>query len=536
MVSRERLTAAAGLGAGTFAAFFVTALGSILLTRHGGVTAPFWPSNALALVLLLRRSKGPTSDAAGLAGVLTAGWAANALGGSPPALALGFGLLNVVEIALAATLARRFAPLKFPTVASGWKFLGVVGIAPPLVAALGCRLLTGLTQPASADAAASTWAVADFMGFLLVGPFGMTVTLKGLRKLELGRRWREAVAVAALVAAATLVAFGQSSFPLLFVVCPALLVATFRFRLIGANAAALLVALIAAPLTEAGHGPMALVHVAGPGGKLLMLQLFIAVACLTALPVASALGERDLYARRAEADRLRAEAANTAKSRLLSYVSHEIRSPLTGILGFGSLIEAGLLSPAQIMDFAGRIREAGETLKALTDDLLDMARAEAGVLAVHPETVEVGESVRRVLADVAGLAERLGVEVQVGDSDATLAVVADPLRYRQVLTNLATNAIKYGAGHGPVRIGVRGEADGFVRVSVSNGGPGIAPAQQGGLFAAFDRLGAENSSIEGVGLGLTLAKELVELQQGRIAFESRPGEQTRFWVDLPMAA
>ncbi len=202
------------------------------------------------------------------------------------------------------------------------------------------------------------------------------------------------------------------------------------------------------------------------------------------------------------------------------------------------LIERGALGPDRIPAFAAIIARNGEMLKSLADDLLDSMALESGSLSINPAAVPLQALLDELEIDLRPKAQAAATDIVILPSPALsegTAVTADPTRYRQILNNLATNAIKYGAGHGPVSVIVSDLDDDFLRVEFANGGPGIPLERQDELFRPFSRLGAERTEVEGSGMGLVLTKQLVELQGGRIDFES-VNERTRFWVDLPKAA
>ena len=290
----RKVAVALGLGV----AACLISIASISLSRGMETVAPFWPVNALALVLMLRTSRSAVDDLV-LAGSLVAATAAgNLIGGSPLAVAGGFASLNGAEVLLSAALARRFASTRFRSTTEGWRFFFVVGPPAPLLGALTVALAAYMSGRSDWLAAGLTWFCADLFGFILIGPLGMTISGREIARLQITRRGLEAGLLFSLVVGATLVVFSQDSLPLLFVVAPFVLLATFRFRLIGANVATLIVAAIAIPLTNRGLGPLALIHLPIPGIKLLVLQLFLAVNGLTAVPLASALAERDYHLRK----------------------------------------------------------------------------------------------------------------------------------------------------------------------------------------------------------------------------------------------
>ena len=229
-----------------------------------------------------------------------------------------------------------------------------------------------------------------------------------------------------------------------------------------------------------------------------------------------------------------AEAANRAKSEFLSRMSHELRTPLNGVLGFAQLLELDVLSARQ-RESVEHILKGGRHLLRLIDEVLDLARIETGKLSVSLEPVLAGEAIRGAL-DL--------IRPQAAAREVTLApeitgdvfVRADRQRLQQVLLNLLSNAVKYNHDGGTVTISCAPAAEpGRVRVAVTDTGPGIAPAMQERLFTPFDRLGAEQTGIEGTGLGLSLSRRLVEAMGGRLLVDSRPGDGATFIVELAAA-
>jgi PAS domain S-box-containing protein len=231
-----------------------------------------------------------------------------------------------------------------------------------------------------------------------------------------------------------------------------------------------------------------------------------------------------------------AQQANRAKSDFLARMSHELRTPLNAIIGFAQLLEAGVagnVNPEQKRQLQ-IVDSSGQHLLRLIEDVLDITRIETGRMVIEPASIALAPVVEQSLRMIEPATRGTTVEIDTPLPEPTLQVVADARRLEQVLVNLLSNAIKYNRPGGTVTLRTRA-IDDEVRVDVADTGIGMDEAQQRDLFQPFNRLGAERLSIDGTGLGLVIARSLVEGMRGRLEVESRAGEGSCFSVWLPAA-
>lgn len=212
--------------------------------------------------------------------------------------------------------------------------------------------------------------------------------------------------------------------------------------------------------------------------------------------------------------------------RFLSWLSHELRTPMTAVLGFSELLEMTDLDPAQARHVR-HVLQSGRRMLGLIEDILDFTRAEAGRLEVREDPVDLVAVIDATVREVETFADEEQIRVSV-EVDGPLAVRGDPKRVGQVLINLLTNGIKYNGAGGTVTVTAR-RVDDVIRVTVVDSGTGIAFADQQRIFDAFERL---DETKQGVGLGLALTRAFVERMGGAIRVRSTPGIGSTFEVDL----
>ena len=233
-----------------------------------------------------------------------------------------------------------------------------------------------------------------------------------------------------------------------------------------------------------------------------------------------------------ESARASAEAANHAKTEFLSRMSHELRTPLNAVLGFAQVLEIRDLTDTQRLAVT-QITKGGQHLLELINDVLDISRIETGNLPLSSEPVLIDDVVEDVLDLVEPLATQRDIRCTFAAGDGRSSyVLADRQRLKQVLLNLLSNAIKYNHPGGTVTVACERRADGRLRTSISDTGRGIPADRRGLLFEPFERLGAEQTGVEGTGVGLALSRRLAEAMDGVLDIDPADGEGSTFWIEL----
>jgi PAS domain S-box-containing protein len=243
---------------------------------------------------------------------------------------------------------------------------------------------------------------------------------------------------------------------------------------------------------------------------------------------------RDISARRLIEARL--EEASKAKSDFLASVSHELRTPLNAIIGFSEMIRDAVIGPvdARYRAYGGDIHESGRHLQKIINDILDISKVESGRLELRDDLVSISETAEACRRTIATMAEAAGVSLSLDISGALPRIRSDQVRFRQILLNLMSNAVKFTPAGGRVSVSASIEADGAV-IAVEDSGIGMKAEDIAIALEPFRQIdGPLSRRFDGTGLGLPLAKALVELHGGRLEIQSAPAAGTLVRIRLPL--
>ena len=260
-----------------------------------------------------------------------------------------------------------------------------------------------------------------------------------------------------------------------------------------------------------------------------VVELLKTFATQSALAIQNARLFREIEAKGREL-----ETASRHKSEFLANMSHELRTPLNAILGFSELLSERLFGDIneKQAEYLRDIQESGRHLLSLINDILDLAKIEAGRMELEPSDFSLPDAIANTMTLVRERAQRREIALVASIDPRLTQFRADERKLKQILLNLLTNAIKFTPDGGRVEVSATPK-DGGVEIAVIDTGVGIAPEDQEAVFEEFRQVGAASRKIEGTGLGLAITRKFVELHGGRIRVESTPGKGSRFTFTLP---
>lgn len=270
------------------------------------------------------------------------------------------------------------------------------------------------------------------------------------------------------------------------------------------------------------------------------MKLLVELAQFAAIAVEREQSQKKLLGAKDEAVH-----ANQAKSQFLSSMSHELRTPMNAIMGFSQLLKINksqVLTEAQEKN-VNEIMVAGKHLMSLINEVLDLSKIESGNIELSNNDVVLSSVMNESLQLIIPLAQKRGIEVIIIVDDVKIdldtliknedVVFLDEIRLKQVVLNLLSNAVKYNNENGKLIFSYNKVNSDYFRISVTDTGDGLSETQQKQLFKAFNRLGLEQTEIEGTGIGLVITKKIIELMDGRIGMDSKVGVGSTFWLELP---
>jgi signal transduction histidine kinase len=514
---------------------FVARIG-LSLDAVGGFATLVWPASGIALASLL------------LGGFRL--WPAVAIGafvinyvtGAPVLAAVGIALGNTAEAVVGAYVLRRVGfSNSLERVRDVLAMIVLAAALSTLVAATAgatTLVMANIIPRAGFGEAWQSWWIGDAIGILLVAP--LILVWSEWKHRQWRTRLVESVALAAVIIASGILIFATDASPenaargreyLLF---PPLIWAALRFGVRGAVTSATLATAIAIVYTAFGHGPFVKADL---HASLLEVQIFVAVCATTFVLLGASIAERKRTTLALENAREAAESANRAKSGFLAVISHELRTPLNAIMGYVELLLLELDGPLTdsqrgILD---RIRQSQRHLLALIEDVLGFAQVEAGRLSFALQPVVIREALAAIEPLITHEAEKKNLTLSIADTDPAIVAIADPGKLRQIILNLVTNAIKFTPQGGQVSVESKRDGNNVI-VRVSDTGIGISPENLAHVFEPFFQVDQGGTRrYPGVGLGLSIVRDVVLAMNGDVAIESEVGVGTTVSIRVPAA-
>ena len=505
-----------------------------------GFATVIWPPTGIALAALLLLGNRMAF------GVFLGALVANLLAGAPVAVAVGIAIGNTGEALVGASLLRRVPNFSI-TLEHVTSVVGLIVLAAMLSTLISATLgvvslyAGGMVAPTQIRDTWRAWWVGDLVGALLIAPMILVWSSAARARREV-RRLETTALVAVLVAVSALTFFSElpyvpelaTPFHQVDLLVAVLLWAAIRFGQRGATTAVLCVSVAAVVATKLRFGPFALPQL---NDGLFLLQTFMAIVAATCLLFGATIAERRIAIQDASRASEAAEAANGVKSQFLAVMSHELRTPLNAIQGFAELMETGVYGPMneKQIDALKRIERNEKDLLSLINELLGFVDAEKGRVAAESRNVPVADAFDAVEPLIKPDVERKHIVFTRELARPELTVRADPKSLQQILASLLSNASKYTGEGGTIRLGAEGDGE-KVRIWVRDTGIGIGEEEIQRVFEPFFQADASTTrQYSGVGLGLSIARDLARRMGGEVTIASEAGKGTTASVALPAA-